>query len=102
MRSEILADGRALHELHHQEHFAVLFKDVEDRRYVRVIECRDPLRFLQETLPAKWTLIQLRSHPLDRNQALENGILCTVDLPHTTRTDSRFNTESAQLQSAQV
>jgi len=61
--------------LHHQEIDAVLLTDVEDGTDVRMTECRERLGFTREALLQLETARDMLGQDLDRDDAIEAGVV---------------------------
>ena len=84
-----LSESPSLHELHHDVVGALVLPDVEDRRDVRVVQGRGGVGLPFEATSSLGVGGKLRRKDLDRDCALEAGVLRLQDLTHTPRPDGR-------------
>ena len=89
-RLQPVGDGVPVDELHRDEHLLVERADVEHDDDVRVRQPRDRLRLAQRPLPplvARDAGAGLDPQQLDRDLAIQLGIVGRIDLAHPAATD---------------
>ena len=90
LRLQPVGDGVPLDELHRDEHLILERAHVEDDDDVRVRQPRDRLRLAQRALPAlvaRDAVAGLDPQQLDRDLAIQLGIVRRVDLAHAAAAD---------------
>ena len=96
-----LAQGRAVHILHDEEQLFAIAADVVNRRDVRVLEARHRLGLVAEPLNqalvsiADLSVLQRQPKPriqeLQRDLAIELGVMSGIHDPHPAGTDQAFD-----------
>ena len=82
-----LGQGLSTNELHGDEVDSFGLFDGENLHDVGVVECSDGLGFPRETSPAFFALGQLRGENLERNLAVQLGVLGQIDVTHAPGAD---------------
>ena len=86
-RVEDLAHGASVHVLHHHVVHAVDRAPVEDRHDVRVVERRGRASLAAEPVDEPGIGGEGSVQDLDRDLAVEHGVMAEVDLAHASRRD---------------
>ncbi len=89
---DVLREGRALQQLHHQEHRAILdLAVVVDLDDVRVRQRRRVLRLAPEPLAQPFVARHRRAHDLHRDGSVHQRVARAVDRRHPAMTDLFFH-----------
>ncbi|MCY1013979.1 hypothetical protein OV079_52340 [Nannocystis pusilla] len=91
-------EGRAAHELHGDEHLAVVLADLVDRDDVGVLQAGHRLGLAHQSAARQRQVAhRLAEQHLDRDLAIEEVVVGRVDHPHPAATDEAQDLEAPDL-----